>query len=323
MHPARIVGTQQRVQPDRDDGRRMRQMPAPAAPFAVIEAPSILGLKPTGVDRLPAALRRHRLVERLGARVAATVEPPPYDAVRPPNSGTLNAAGIARFSVTLADTIGDVLAAGERPLVLGGDCSILLGSLLACRRRGRYGLLFVDGHADFYQPEANPNGEAASMDLALATGRGPASLADLEGLGPLVRDEDVVAFGFRDHDEQRSYGSQPLAAEILAIDLPAIRRVGIGTAAAQALQRLARPDLDGVFVHVDADVLDDGVMPAVDYRLPGGLSSGELSHALRAVVDSGHLAGVEVTIYNPALDDDGAAGRGLADALVAGLARCR
>jgi len=60
-------------------------------------------------------------------------------------------------------------------------------------------------------------------------------------------------------------------------------------------------------------------MPAVDYRLPGGLSVGELSHVLRAVADSGRLAGVEVTIYNPALDDDGAAGRHLTDALVAGL----
>jgi arginase len=297
----------------------MRQMAARAARFAVIEAPSILGLKPTGVDRLPGALRRHGLVERLDARVAASLETPVYDATRPPDTGTLNADGIARFSVALADAIGDIVAVGVRPLVLGGDCSILLGSLLAFKRRGRFGLLFVDGHADFYQPEANPNGEAASMDLAFATGRGPTVLADLEGLGPLVRDEDVVAFGFRDQDEQREYGSQPLAPAILALDLPALRRLGIDAAVAQAMRRLARPDLDGVFVHVDADVLDDAIMPAVDYRLPGGLSAGELSHLLRAVVDSGRLAGLEVTIYNPALDRDGAAGAILADALVDGL----
>jgi len=298
-------------------------MAAPAAPFAVIEAPSILGLKPTGVDRLPAALHRHGLVERLGARVAASLAPPIYDSARPPktgpNTGTLNADGIARFSLALADAVGDVVAAGERPLVLGGDCSILLGSLLAFRRRGRYGLLFVDGHADFYQPEANPNGEAASMDLAFATGRGPASLANLEGRGPLVRDEDVVAFGFRDHDEQREYGSQPLAAEILAVDLPVIRRVGLHAAVAQAMHHLARPDLDGIFVHVDADVLDDAIMPAVDYRQPGGLTAAELVEVLRATEASGRLAGLEVTIYNPALDADGAAGRVLADAVVAGL----
>jgi arginase len=289
-----------------------------AARFAIIDAPSVLGLKPTGVDRLPDALHRHGLVERLGARVAASLAPPPYDAARP-DTGTLNAPGIARFSITLADAVGEVLAAGERPLVLGGDCSILLGSLLGLRRRGRYGLLFVDGHADFYQPEANPNGEAASMDLAFATGRGPAALADLEGLGPLVRDEDVVVFGFRDHDEQRTYGSQPLAGGIVAIDLPAIRRLGIETAAAAAVRHLARPELDGVFVHVDADVLDDAIMPAVDYRQPGGLSASELSQVLGVAVESGRLAGLEVTIYNPALDTDGAAGRVLAEALIAGL----
>ena len=295
--------------------------------FAIVEAPSILGLKPTGVDRLPAALRRHRLVERLDARVAASLAPPSYDAARPakhgPETGTLNADGIARFSRTLADAVGDVLAASERPLVLGGDCSILLGSLLALRRRGRYGLLFVDGHADFYQPEANPNGEAASMDLAFATGRGPAVLANLEGRGPLVRDEDVVAFAFRDGDEQRHYGSQPLAPAIHALDLAAVRRMGLAAATAEALRHLARHDLDGFFVHVDADVLDDAIMPAVDYRLPGGLSAGELRHVLRAAAASGGFAGLEVTIYNPALDRDGTAGRLLADTLVDGLSLSR
>jgi arginase len=305
--------------PDGLDGDRDGMMQRPTAPFAVVEAPSVLGLKPTGVDQLPAALRRHGLVERLGARVAARLTPPPFDAARPGPTATLNADGIARFSVALADAVGAVLDTGERPLVLGGDCSILLGSLLACRRRGRYGLLFVDGHADFYQPEVNPNGEAASMDLAFATGRGPAALADLEGLRPLVRDEDVVAFGFRDHDEQRAYRSQPLPAGILAIDLPRIRHLGMDAAAAQAIAHLVGRNLDGIFVHVDADVLDDAIMPAVDYRQPGGLTSAELTHLLRAAEDSGAVAGLEVTIYNPALDAEAAAGRVLADALVDGL----
>ncbi len=56
--------------------------------------------------------------------------------------------------------------------MLGGDCSILLGKMLALRRRGRHGLLFIDGRADFYQPQAEPNGEAPSMDLALAPAAG-------------------------------------------------------------------------------------------------------------------------------------------------------
>ena len=64
----------------------------------------------------------------------------------------------------------------------------------------------LDGHADFYQPEAEPNGEAASMDLALATGRGPAIVADLDGGGRLVRDKDVVHLGRRDAEEAEATG---------------------------------------------------------------------------------------------------------------------
>jgi arginase len=171
------------------------------AQIAIIEAPSILGLRPTGVETLPEALIRAGLIDRLGARHAGRVAPESsYDFERDSTTLTLNPAGIALYSRALADAVGDVLDRGEFPVVLGGDCSILLGSLLALKRRGRYGLLYVDGHADFYNPEANPNGEAASMDLAFATGRGPDVLTSIEGRGPLVTDEDVVAFGYRDKD---------------------------------------------------------------------------------------------------------------------------
>jgi arginase len=136
--------------------------------------------------------------ERLEARRAGRVEPPQYDNLRDPETALLNPRGIADYSVTLADAVGRTIDVAEFPVVLGGDCSIVLGCLLALRRRGRYGLLFIDGHADFYQADEEPNGEAASMDLALATGRGPAIVTNLEGRRPLVRDEDVVALGRRD-----------------------------------------------------------------------------------------------------------------------------
>jgi arginase len=141
--------------------------------FAVIRAPSVLGLRPTGVERLPEALLDAGLADRLNARDAGTIDPPPYDPRRDTSTGFLNPRGIAAYSSRLADAVASCLDAGEFPIVLGGDCSILLGITLALRRRGRHGLLFLDGHADFYQPEAEPTGEAASMELGFATGRGP------------------------------------------------------------------------------------------------------------------------------------------------------
>lgn len=287
--------------------------------YAIIEAPSILGLKDTGVDRLPARLLELGLAERLRARNAGRLRAPPYDAERDPETLTLNAHAIAHWSPQLADAVQDVIAAGEFPVVLGGDCSIVLGSTLALRRRGRFGLLFIDGHADFYQPEANPNGEAASMDLAFATGHGPELLTNIEGRRPLVRDEDAFVFGFRDAEEQAQYGSQPLPATLRAFDLATVRRMGVAAAARVAVAHLTRPELDGFFIHVDADCLDDALMPAVDYRIPDGFSWAELRETLSIALASGRVAGLEIAIYNPTLDRDGAAGRGLVDTLATAL----
>jgi arginase len=272
----------------------------------VIEAPSVLGLFPRGVERLPDALLDAGLADALDARRAGRVDAPPYEPRRDPATGLLNPTGLRDYAHRLADTTGEVLDGGEVPVVLGGDCSILLGNLLALSRRGRHGLLFLDGHADFYQPEAEPNGEAASMDLALATGRGPNVVADLDGRGALVRDEDVVVFGRRDAEEAEEAGSQGIEDTAVAvIDLATVRDRGVERSVGDALERVVRPELDGFWVHLDCDVLDDAVMPAVDYRLPGGLSWDELETILAAAIATGRAVGLEVTIFNPALDTGG------------------
>ena len=211
--------------------------------FAIVEAPSVLGLFPRGVEGMAGALLEAGLAERLGGRRAGLVEPPAYDGRRDPESGLLNPESLRDYSIALADAVEPLLASGAFPVVLGGDCSILLGCTLATRRRGRAGLLFVDGHADFYQPEAEPAGEAASMDLALVTGRGPLIVTDLEGRRPLVREADVVALARRDAEETEAHGSQRIEdTGIDVIDLGALRAAGVEAAMRQALERLAAPD---------------------------------------------------------------------------------
>src|ERR1035441_4044709 len=144
--------------------------------YAIVEAPSALGHIPEhlGVERAPEVLLGAGLADGLAARRAGRVDAVGYSAERDPQTKVMNPQAISDYSPSLADAVAAVLDEGEFPVVLGGDCSVLLGTMLALRRRGRYGLLYIDGDADFYQPEVNPlRGAASASDLAFATGRGP------------------------------------------------------------------------------------------------------------------------------------------------------
>jgi len=289
--------------------------------FAIIEAPSALGLWPSGVERTPEVLLQIGLARALDARRDQRVEPPDYDPVRESTTAMLNPQGLAEYSPRLADAIGRVVDGGEFPVVVGGDCSILLGCTLALRRRGRYGLLFLDGHADFYAPHQSLTGEAADMDLALVSGRGPDQVVNLEGRKPYVRDEDVVVFAHRDAALAHKYGSQDVrATDMTVMDLGEVRKAGASSAAATAVQRLGATDSKGFWIHLDVDVLDDAVMPAVDYRMTDGLDFDELAAVLRVAVSSGRAVGINITIFNPNLDPNRSVARNLVGCLRRGLA---
>ena len=192
--------------------------------------------------------------------------------------------------------------------------------MLALQRIGRYGLFFLDGHADFYQPEAELHGEVASMELALVYGRGPDILANIEGFRPLVHNQAIVAFGFRDADQAAQEGSQDIrTTHIHSYDLQQARTPDVVTATTRALGSLQRGELSGFWIHLDADVLHDEIMPAVDYRIPDGLEFNDLSAVLRVLLGSGQAVGMTITIFNPLLDREGTLAQRFVDCIVAGL----
>jgi arginase len=245
-----------------------------------------------------------------------------YNPERDKSTLLLNPYSIRTFSLQLADAVTVVLRKKRFPLVLGGDCSILIGNLLALRRLGNYGLFFIDGHADFYQPLTSPTGEVADMDLAIVSGRGPDILSNIDGLKPLVQDPNIVVFGYRDAEQSASYGSQDVRDSSMHVfDLQYVRKAGTITAAtSQAVEILVNHELDGFWIHLDADVLDDLLMPAVDYRLGyGGLNFAELSELLKTLVASGHAIGMDITIFNPQLDLDGTITRRFVSSIIQGL----
>jgi arginase len=293
--------------------------------YAILEAPSALGHVPehVGVERAPAVLLAAGLADGLVARRAGRVAAKGYSAMRDPLTKIMNPQALADYSSVLADAVAAMLDEGEFPVVLGGDCSIVLGAMLALRRRGRYGLLYIDGDADFYQPEVNPlRGAASASDLAFATGRGPDVVCDIEGRRPLVRDDDVAVFACRDAADRERRGCQPLPPGMLVVDRDRVRQLGAAAAAREAVAFLTREDgPEGFWIHLDADVFDETIMQAVDDPRPDGLVWDDVISAFHVAIASGRALGLQVAIYNPDIDRDGSNGRGLAAAMRKSLAR--
>ncbi|WP_158887815.1 arginase family protein [Amycolatopsis anabasis] len=298
-------------------------MGSPARELVLLDAPSNLGLRPPAEDavpgcyKAPGALRDTGLLARLGATDAGVVTPPRYLATWSPGDGVRNAAALAEYTVRLAERLDRIHASGGFPVVLGGDCAIVLGAGLALRRRGRYGVAYLDGHDDFRHLGNSPHvGAAAGECLALLTGRGAVDLVALAGRAPYVRDADVVLLGVR---EEESF--QTAEAGIRTVTSQSIMATGPAAALAVASEVLGREELDGFWVHVDIDVLDPSFVSAVDSPDPGGLDPDTLVSLLRGVLAIPGAAGLELTVFDPDLDPDGSQAALVADVLSRALGR--
>ena len=259
--------------------------------------------KTDGVARGPLVLREEGLVGVLGRNAEVhdygDVTLPEPSPVRDPRSHVIDRDGLGALVARVRDAVAPIMDDGNLPLIIGGDCPLLLGCLAAASRRGRVGLLFVDGHEDAYLPEQSSTGEAADMELAFALGMTDASWSpELATLLPLVASADVQILGPRDAELLSTEGVASLRDRIALVDG---ERLAADPAriAAQACESLPDP----WWFHLDLDVLSTQALPAIDYPQPGGLGWDELA-VVASTAMSADPRGWDVTIYNPDLDPE-------------------
>jgi arginase len=269
--------------------------------FTIIGAPIDCTGRFTGVERQPSALRAAGVVERLAAQDRGDLPIAINDPQRDPETGIIGFRDICMASAVIRDATMAALRQGERPLVVGGCCTVLIGVAAALKMQwGRAGLAFVDGHLAFYDGASSPTGEAADMTLAIVTGDGRAGLVDLAGAAPLFDPADVFVLGFRDG----AADPNTVAPMMVCYDADVARLYGCSALGASVEERF-RFDPGQFWLHLDLDVLDERVMPAVDYPMPGGLTWEEAAALLLPLAQSPCLIGMDVTILNPMLDPTG------------------
>jgi len=208
------------------------------------------------------------------------------------------------LSREISQTLGGMLDRQAFPLLLGGDCRMLVGIFATfSQRETDAGLVFLDGHADFHSPETSPSGDPADMELAILTGRGPERITRITDKYPLLKDEEVVVYGIRAWDHIGT-------SNIEVYDRHRMIKNGIEHTVKEGLKDFYQKELP-VWLHFDVDVLDPELMPVM-FPEPQGLTFEEAQEFLGFVWASCQVIGMSIACYHPKLDIDGSAGARLA-----------
>ncbi|MFI7121792.1 arginase family protein [Amycolatopsis sp. NPDC049868] len=274
----------------------------------------------------PEVLREAGLIERL--RAAFGPDEPVTDggdvaigasAARDGVSGLRSLPGLEAVTASTRAAVAETLRDGDRPLVLGGDCAILLGCLRGAQDAlgdDRVGLLFIDGHEDAWPPHESDTGEAADSELGFLLGQHREQLpASLESQFPVLDESAVVALGPRDGDEIASAADVPSVAERIPLITARQLTAGELSAAEHARKALARIRAHAArwWLHIDLDVLSSEALDAVSYPQPGGLGWNQLGELAAAALGEPGCVGITVCVYDPDRDPDGAGARRIVD----------
>lgn len=276
------------------------------ASIALIGVPSQSGGRPVGVARGVGALRAAGLVASLRnasheVRDHGDVALPRPDHTRDPVSRVVNPAGLSALVRAVEAGVADALADGAFPVVVGGDCPMLLGGLAATPGAG---LLHVDGHEDAYPPDASPTGDSADSEIAFALGDAAFSWdEELRGRQPFLAERNLVMVGQRDLPDLERHGVGSLGSRSAMFDALTVG-AGPDVVVAKAVGQL-REGPGGFWFHLDWDVLSNDEIGSVIFPRPGGLTWAELATVTSAALAEPSCRGWSAGTYNPDLDPEG------------------
>lgn len=192
----------------------------------------------------------------------------------------------------LADEVAAVRAEGNLPVAMLGDCTFSIGMLAGLQRQTPdFTLVWYDSHGDFNTHQTTPSGFIGGMPLAMLCGLGEQTIVDGAGAAnhPAA---DIILTDARDLDP----GEDKAVAESGLTHLPNVAD----------LTTLPLPDKP-IYIHFDSDVLHLSDLSAVSYPAEGGSTLDTVEASLAHLAQTGRVAAVSVTMWNPEKDKDSSA----------------
>jgi arginase len=271
----------------------------------LLGVPVDFGANQRGVGVAPTAFRLAGLREK-----AAAEEIPLRDlgdiavGEERPRRGAENLGQIKKVCERLAGEVGRSLRGGRRPLVVGGDHSIAIGTIAGAARHYRekkqkMGLLWIDAHGDMNTPATSPSGNIHGMPLAISLGEGYPELVRLLRFAPKVEAARCALVGIRNLDQDEKDNIARFGVKVFT--MKDIDRRGLATVMEEAIQTASQGS-DGMHVSFDLDVVDPTVAPGVGTAVPGGLSYREAHLVMELIYDSRAMTSLEMVEANPIID---------------------
>ena len=277
----------------------------------IIGVPMDLGASRRGVDMGPSAVRYTDLrdrVEKLGHTVedvGNVAVPFREDAAKGAQRGARYLGAITQVCTDVAAHTRAALAAGQIPVVLGGDHALAAGSIAGAAahlasKGERLGVIWVDAHGDLNTPASSRSGNVHGMPLAALLGNGDKAMSSIAGEQPALKSSDVALVGLRDLDQPernhiRKWG-------LSAFTMRALDERGVRMVMEEAIA-VATRGTGGIWVSFDMDVIDPDEAPGVGTAVPGGMTYREAHLAMEMLADTGKLVGLDLVEVNPVLDE--------------------
>jgi arginase len=269
-----------------------------AGDWVLIGVPTSAGAHHAGQDRAPAALRAGVPITDGGDLPGSVF------AVDHAHPQARNLAAVVAVARTVADAVAREVAAGRRPLVVGGDCTITLGVVAGFRRvHPAVGLAYLDGDPDVGALAPDTSGILDATGIAHLLGAGEPELAGLGGPPPLLDGSRIAMLG-SDPREQSDVGRAFLAGHGVSYSEAPELAADPESTARRALAALGRSG--PIVVHFDVDVIDSGDLPLGNFPHYGsGVGVGAATATLGVLLADPACAGLVLTEVNPSYDSDG------------------
>ena len=206
----------------------------------------------------------------------------------------------------ISASLGQLLADGATPVILGGDHSIAIGTFSALsafyqKREQEIGLIWFDAHADINTPETSLSGNIHGMPLAVILGEGHPDLVGLAGFSPKLNRRYFAHVGARDLDLGERSRITDLGLRDHFFTMADVDKRGMLACVTDALA-IASKAPGGFAVTFDVDAIDPVFAPGSGTLVRGGATYREAHLALEVIAEHGGMRSFEIVEVNPLLD---------------------